>query len=539
MELENSPVDQFKEDLDIRQYISLLIYRSWMILLAALLAGAISFFISLRLPSIYESSTSVLVNEAPDSKGADYSSVLMSKQLTSTYAQMMSNDLVLQKVAEEVGLTNPVEDIKKWITVSPVRDTQIIQVTVKTTNPEYSASIANAVVKAFSAQIQDIQTQRFSQSKVTLETQLADTEKQITTYSKQSEIALTSDEKDRLDAKVTQYRTIYSNLLTSYEQIRLSEAQAVSSVVQVEPAAVNPIPVEPNILLNTVLAAVVGILLSAGVIIAREAFDDTIKTPDDITHRFNLPVLGVINHQTSKSEALITIREPRSPIAESYRTLRTNVSFASVDRPLRTLMVTSAEPGDGKTTTICNLGVVLAQNGKRVIVADCDLRRPRIHTYFGLPNRHGMTTLFAHAEVLANVRKTTQVDGLTVITTGSLPPNPSELMGSQKLQTILGTMLESADLVLIDTPPTLTVSDAAALAPSLDGMLLVVRPGKTRLSALKQTLEQLRQVNARVLGIVMNDVVTRGNPYGYHYNYYHNYAAYKDYYETKEKSNKA
>ncbi len=533
MEMDNSPVENSNESLDIRQYLSLLLYRSWLIFLAALIAGVISCLVSLRMTPIYQSSTSVLVNEAPATKGADYSSVLMSKQLTSTYAQMMTNDLVLQQVADQVGLTNPLEDLKEWITISPVRDTQIIQVSVETTEAVFSAKIANAVVTAFAKQIQEIQSQRFSQSKITLEAQLAETDKQISIYTIQAEEAITSDEKDRLDAKVAQFRTIYSNLLTSYEQIRLSEAQAVSSVVQVEPAIPNPIPVKPNIFLNTILAALVGILISAGIIIAREALDDTIKTPDDITRRFNLPVLGVINHHLPKADAPITTTDPRSPIAESYRTLRTNVSFASVDRPLRTVMVTSAEPGDGKTTTICNLGVVLAQNGKRVIIADCDLRRPRIHTYFGLPNRHGMTTLFAHADVLDSVRKATSVDGLTIITSGSLPPNPSELMGSQKLQSILNTMLQSADIILIDTPPTLTVSDAATLAPSLDGTILVVRPGKTRLSALKQTLEQLRQVNARVLGIVLNDVATRRNPYGYHYNYYHNYEAYQNYYGTK------
>jgi capsular exopolysaccharide synthesis family protein len=147
-----------------------------------------------------------------------------------------------------------------------------------------------------------------------------------------------------------------------------------------------------------------------------------------------------------------------------------------------------------------------------------------------------MSTLFAQtSDGLNNIRQSTKVDGLSVITTGSLPPNPSELMGSQKLQSILKTMLQSADMIIIDTPPTLAVTDAAALAPSLDGVLLVVRPGKTRAGALRQTLEQLRQVNARVLGIVLNDVVIRGRAYGYHYKYYRNYAAYQNYYGSKIK----
>lgn len=539
MELNNSPVEQMDEGLDLRQYFSLFLHWSWLILLAALVAGAASFFFSKRMIPIYQSSTTVLVNAAPATKATDYSSVMLSEQLTSTYSQMMVKDPVLSQVVVQVGLPTPLEDIKKWITVAPVQNTQLIQVTVKTTNASISAMIANSVVTVFAAQIQDIESQRFSQSKATLEAQLADVDKQITTYSNQADMALTTEEKDRLDAKVTQYRQIYSNLLVSYEQLRLSEAQSVSSVVQVEPATPNLIPVSPKVLQNTLLAAVVGSLLAAGLLVAREALDDTIKTPEDISRKFHLPVLGVINHHAPETDSPVTVTDPRSPTAEAYRTLRTNVSFTSVDRPLQTLLITSAEPGEGKSTTVSNLGVVLAQNGKQVIIADCDMRHPRIHAYFGLANRLGLSTLFAQTpEILKGTRQPTQVDNLTVVTTGSLPPNPAELMGSQKMQSILEAMRQNADVILIDTPPILAVTDAAVLAQSVDGVLLVVRPGKTRISALRQTLEQLRQVNAHVLGVVLNNVVTTGSSYGYHYKYYRNYAAYQSHYGGKEKGKK-
>ncbi len=532
-------VDHLEEGLEFRQYLSVLKHWCWLIILSTLLAGIASLFISLRIAPIYKSTTTVLVNEAPATKSADYSSVLMSKQLTSTYAEMMANDLVLGQVAEQVKISNPPEEIRKWIEINPVRDTQIIQVSVRTTDPEFSARIANSIVSAFSNQIQEIQTKRFAQSKLTLETQLAETERQISNFVELANQATNSEEKDRLDAKVMEYRALYSNLLTSYEQIRLSEAQSVSSVVQVAPAIPNTIPVEPNIWRNTILAALIGFLFAVGILIVRESLDDTVKTPNEISRKFNLPILGVISHHDSEGNSPITLLEPRSPIAESYRALRTNISYASVDRPLRTLLITSAVPGDGKSTTIINLGVVLAQNGKKVIIADCDLRRPQIHTHFGLTNRHGMSTLFSHsAEVLNSVRQTTGVDGLTVITSGSLPPNPSELMGSQKLQSILSTMRNSADIILIDTPPALTVTDASALAPSLDGILLVVRPGKTRSSALRQTIEQLRQVNARILGVVLNDVAISGKSYSYHYNYYHSYNNNQEYFSSSDKKKK-
>ena len=540
MDMDNLAVEHMDDDsLDVRFYFGLFFMNWWLILLSMILAGAATFLVSMGMTPYYESSTTVLVNEAPATKATDYNSVLTSTQLTSTYSQMMARDPVLKEVADQVGLTNPPEEFKEWITVTPVRNTQLIQVTVKTTDPWLSSKIANSIVTVFATQIQEIQTQRFAQSKTTLKTQLAETERQISTFSTQAETAATIEERTRLDAKVAQYNTIYSNLLLSYEQVRLSEAQTVSSVVQVEPASPVLIPVEPRVILNTILASLLGILLSIGAIVARESLDDTIKTPDDITRKFKLPVLGVINHHEPEIDSPITLTDPRSPIAEAYRILRTNVSYTSVDRPLRTLMVTSAEPGDGKTTTTSNLGVVMAQNGKKVIIADCDLRRPHIHTYFGLNNQQGISTLFAHSPgMLDRTRQLTKVEGLSIITSGLLPPNPSELMSSQKMQTILNVMCQATEVVLIDTPPILTVSDASALAPSLDGVLLVVRPGKTRTSILRQTLEQLRQVNARVLGIVLNDVDTRGKSYGYHYKYYRGYEAYQSYYETKGKGRK-
>jgi non-specific protein-tyrosine kinase len=536
MEMDNIPIEQMDEGLDLRQYFSLFWHWAWLILLAALLAGATSYFLSSRMTPFYQSTTTVLLNAAPATKATDYSSVMMSEQLTSTYSQMMAKDPVLSQVAEQVGLANPLADIKKWITVTPIRDTQLIQVAVETTDPELSAEIANAVVTVFAAQIQEIQSERFSQSKATLESQLADTEKQISTYSTQAERAIIIEEKARLDTKVAQYREMYSNLLLSYEQVRLAEAQSVSSVVQVEPATPNFTPVKPKIMQNTLLAAVVGFLMAAGAIAASEALDDTIKTPDDISRKFKLPVLGVINHHATEANSPITLTDPRSPTAEAYRTLRTNVSYTSVDRPLRSLMVTSAEPGEGKTTTVSNLGVVMAQNGKEVIIADCDLRHPRVHTFFGLANRLGLSTLFAQTSIVIDgIPQPTQVEHLSVVATGLLPPNPAELMGSQKMQSILTSMSQSADMILIDTPPILAVTDAAVLAPSMDGVLLVVRPGKTHTSGLRQTLEQLRQVNARVLGVVLNDVITRGRAYGYHYKYYRDYAAYQNYHGTKAK----
>ena len=536
MTLNTSSEEQYEEGIDLRQYLALFWHWAWLIVLAALIAGAASYFYSQRMTRIYQSLTTVLVNEAPATKQTDYSSVMLSEQLTTTYAQMMNKDTVLTAVETQLGLAIPLTDLKAMITVTPVTSTQLITVTVQTTDPTLSANIANTLATVFASQIQNIQMARFSQSENSLKSQLADLTTQIDTYQAQANAATTADEKASFNALVTQYQQIYANLQQSYETVLLSEAQSVSSVVQIEPATPNLAPVKPKVMQNTLLAAVIGFLLAAGIIVAREALDDTIKTPDDISRKFKLSVLGVINHHTPEKDAPITQTEPRSPTAEAYRSLRTNVNYASVDNPLRIVMVTSAEPGEGKTTTACNLGVVLAQNGARVIIADCDLRHPRVHKYFGLSNRQGLSTLLTQAdEVLDGKLQKTAIENLMVLTTGSLPPNPAELMGSQKMQRVLASMRTESDFILVDTPPVLAVTDAAVLAPTLDGVLLVVRPGKTRASALRLTMEKLQQVNANVLGVILNDIDLRRQSYTYHYHYYRNYAAYQHYYGGKEK----
>jgi non-specific protein-tyrosine kinase len=530
------------EGKDLRQYLAIFWHWLWLILLITISAGVVSFFISLQMTAYYESSTTLLVNQAPATQATDYSSVLMSKQLTSTYSEMITTDTVLKAVITQLGLTIPLDDLREMISITPKTDTALIIITVETTDPYLSANIANTISTVFASQIQDIQTQRFSQSIDTLNQQLADIETQRTALETQASQTVDPIEKARLDDKITQYNELYTTLMQSLQEVQLSEAQSVSSVVQVEPASPNLTAVKPKITQNMILAAMISFLLTVMVIFIREALDDTIKTPDEIGQKFNLPVLGVINRYDAKKGVLITVSEPRSPTAEAYRTLRTNVSYTSVDKPLHTVMITSTESGEGKTTTISNLGVVLAQNGYKVTIVDCDLRHPKLHTYFGLPNRAGLSTLFAHPNEIPNgAQQATMVKNLNLLTTGQLPPNPAELLGSKKMQSILLSMCQKNDLVLVDVPPVLAVTDAAVLAPSIDGVILVVRPGKTRTIALRATITQLRQVNATLLGVVINDMDMRGRLYSHQYKYYRDYTAYQNYYTstTSKKSTPA
>jgi capsular exopolysaccharide synthesis family protein len=214
---------------------------------------------------------------------------------------------------------------------------------------------------------------------------------------------------------------------------------------------------------------------------------------------------------------LITISEPRSPISEAYRALRTNLDFANLDQTLKTLAVTSAGVGEGKSTTLANLAVVSAQAGRKVILVDADLRRPTLHQIFGLDNDTGLTTAMMDEAALASPPlQETGIEGLSVLTSGPLPPNPAEVMGSRRMEEVIAALTERADQVFFDTPPVVAVTDAAVLATKVDGVLLVISAGKTRREYARTAMQRLEQINARLVGTVLTNVQMGAGFKGYY-----------------------
>jgi non-specific protein-tyrosine kinase len=218
-----------------------------------------------------------------------------------------------------------------------------------------------------------------------------------------------------------------------------------------------------------------------------------------------------------KQSELITISEPRSPISEAYRTLRTNLDFASLDQALKTLVVTSAGVGEGKSTTLANLGVVSAQTGRKVVLVDADLRRPSLHKVFGLGNETGLTTAMMDESSLASPPlQETGIEGLLVLTSGPLPPNPADLVGSRRMEEVIGALASEADQVFFDAPPVVAVTDAAVLATKVDGVLLVISAGKTRRQQAHAAVQRLEQINARLVGTVLTNMQMGAGTQGYY-----------------------
>jgi capsular exopolysaccharide synthesis family protein len=516
--------------VNLIEFFYLLWSWAWLILLTGLLAGIAAYIISINTTPMYETSIRLLVSDPPVMRSLDTSAMLSTQTMTSTYAEMLIDRPVMQGVIDKLDLRMTSDELKPSISVEIVRNTQLLVVTVQDTNPLRASDIANTIATVFTERIRELQSQRYASTREGLAKQVSDMEKQIEETNKA--IAREGDPAQslQLQSRLTQYRSLYSNLVTNYEQVRLAEAQTSTNVFVSEPASVPREPVSPKTVRNTLLAIVAGMLLAAGAVFAIDTLDDTIKNPDEIRQNFNLTILGVISRHEMVNGKPICLTQPRSPVAEAFRTLRTNITFAAVDAPLRRILITSSTPQEGKTTISSNLAVVLAQAEKPVVLIDADLRRPQIHSKFGLPNRLGLTSLFLHPiESMNGVVQKIEGTRLGIVTSGGLPPNPAELLTSQKMTGILDRLNQDFELIVIDSPPVLTVTDAVALSPGMDGIILVAKPGVTKHSAFKQTIEQLQAVGARVLGVVLNEVNPGSRKYGYYYHRY--YSKYSHYYE--------
>jgi len=337
----------------------------------------------------------------------------------------------------------------------------------------------------------------------------------------------TSTQMARLQRTLSLYEQIYFNSLSSLETLNLSRVQSAPNVVQVEPAVAPTNPISPRPMETAALYGGVGFLLMAGIVFLVEYLDDTIKTPDEVKEILNLPVIGLIadmNGSSKKSKGknhgVFVFDVPRSPITEAFRSIRTGLEFYSVDQPLNILVVTSSGPEEGKTTIATNLAAILAKGDKKVLLLDADLRRPNIHNLFGISNRTGLSDLLRGRLTIPEIiQKCENEENLSVITSGSLPPNPAELIASKKMSQIIQDLQKIFDIIVIDTPPAI-VTDSQLLASQADAVLYVVRPGKTRGVTAKTPLEEFDRVGANLIGVVMNRIPRNRDYYYGGYDYY-------------------
>jgi succinoglycan biosynthesis transport protein ExoP len=509
--------------MELKQYFTA-IRKWWWLVVASTLVATLSGYIGVsRMPRIYQASTTVMVGQGLETANPNSQDLYISQQLAQTYREMATRQPVLRGAAESLGLpyVPSDDDVSAWL----VPGTQLMGIAVSDTDPERARALADAIVQQLilvtpSEIAEDQARQDFVRTQLRqLETNIQATEAEILAEQARLDAADSAraiqqyqSNISALQAKLSSYQATYGSLLGSVEG-------RTNYISVFEPASTPTRPISPNVMMTVLTAAAVGMALAVGGALLIEFLDDTVKVPEDVTRGTNLPVLGSIGRMQNGTTAdqLITVRRPLSIISEAYRAVRTNVRVSSVDNPLRTIVITSPQPGEGKTTLAANLGVVMAQAGNRVVVVDTDLRHAMLHMRFDLPNRGGLTdALMADEPPLDSLLQQTEVENLRVLTSGPLPPNASELLGSQKMRRLIARLKDEADIILFDTPPALLVTDAAVLAMETDGVLLLAESGRTRRAALRQAIERLQPLGVNIVGVVLNGIPTP-RAKGYYY----------------------
>jgi capsular exopolysaccharide synthesis family protein len=514
--------------LEIRRYFLVIRRWLWLIVGCAVLAGVSAYFVSSRMTPVYSATATLLVERVPTLGTNDYAAILVSERQAYTYAQMLTEQPVLGAVIEELGLGSETtwQQLASHVDVELVKDTLLIRLSVEDPDNNRAAQLANSIANTFIAQNQALHQARYGDSLSSMREQMDELSVSIEETQAAIDALSTSDTPEkqadltRLQTVLAGYRNSYAGLLQSYEEMRLLAIQSADNVVLYREAGVSSVPVRPRTQVNTALAGAVGAMLAVGVAFLVEYLDDTLKSPEDISRTLGLSTLGAIGQVKNDGGDLVTIAEPLSPVSEAFRVLRTNIQYTGVDKPIRTLLVTSAGPTEGKSTTVANLGVAMAQAGLRVVVVDADLRRPRLHKVFRVHPRGGLTGSLLEGAMDGRLQPS-EVEGLVILPAGDLPPNPAELLGSHRLQGLLEALLQHMDVVLIDSPPVLPVTDAAVLARNVDGVLLVVDVGETRREVARRAVESLRQVGANLIGVVLNRVPSRRSGYYYYYQEYY------------------
>ena len=499
--------------MELRRQISIM--RRWLPLLIAsiLLAAGAAFAVSNVQQKSYESEATLIVGQALTGVNPDYTQLLASQRLSTTYAVVATTRPILEAVIEKLGLDVTADALRKHVLAEARTDSTLLTITTQDSDPALAAAIANTLAEELIAASPAIQG-RQADLQASIEADLEATQAQIKTT--QARIDVLSALTERTAAQETELATLAGRLVTlrsTYATLLSFASGTASNLLSVvEPAVASSDPISPRPLLNTLLAAIVGLLVAVGIIAVAEHLSDAVKDPEDVQAAAGLSTIGTIarmkgDEGRGEIYQLAALLHPRSGVTESYRTLRTNVEFASVDAPIQTLLVTSSMPAEGKTVTAANLAVVFAQAGRRVLLVDADLRQPGVHRVFNLPNAHGLTTLLRRDDVsLDTVVQGTEQDNLRVLTTGPLPPNPTELLGSLRMRAIVDRLKGEADLVILDSPPLQAVTDAAILSSFLDGTLFVVDAGRSRRRAVRLAREALDRADATVLGAVLNRV---------------------------------
>jgi capsular exopolysaccharide synthesis family protein len=498
---------EFGSDPTLRSYAQLVRRRKWWVIALAMLGLAVSLAISFTEAKQYAASAQVLVQ--PSSQSSALGSAL--EPVTATEVQTM---LQLVTSAPVTDAVQKVLGHATSVTAAEVAQTNVISITGIAGTPVQAALVANTYAKAFVSYQQSVAISNLTQAEAQLRGQIRSISKQL------KQLRATAGTSQEQTALVNQ-QAVLSEQLT---QMQVNSSAGTGGLTLVTPAQPPAAPSSPKPTEDGLLGLVAGLILGLAAAFLRESLDDAVATKETAEEFGGSTVLAAVPMVTSwkkrQRPLVVSLARPMSPAAEAYRSLRTSLQFARQERDLHTILVTSPAAAEGKTSTLSNLGAMFAQAGQRVVLVSCDLRKPRLGQFFGVDEKTGLTTaILGEQPVEELVQAVPGDDNLWVLGSGELPPNPAELLNGRRIQEVFSALRELFDLVLIDSPPILPVTDAVVLARDADATLLVVAAGQTGRGDLQRAAEKLAQVNARVVGLVLNETTRQGSGYGSAYAY--------------------
>lgn len=514
-------------DLTLRNLVAMARRWWWLLLLAPLVAGATAFVQVSRQQNLYRASSTVEIN--PPSLGNSQFTYFDSS-IVATYRELITTTAVLQPVINGLHLPIGEDELRAKITTEPITSTRLMRISVSDPNPETAAILANEVAGQFQSFAQARAIEQSGPYREALNQQITQTQAKIQTTQQMIDNLVANEDItspdvaaqiDTLRTNLTDLQDTSRQLLITANQMDLQEAGAQTGVVVVQQASTPRAPYAPDVRLYTLLALMAGLCIGVGAVFLLEYLDNTTKIETPYNELVGAPLMTtvpIIPSMAQLPHQLFILDQPMSSESEAIRLLRANVEFAVASSEINTLAITSPGPGEGKSTITANLAVAMAQAGYDVVVIDADMRRPAQQEAFNIGNERGLSTLLARPDLDWNTVARTNADlKLRVLTSGPIPPNPGDLLKSSRFQALLETISKECDMVLIDTPPALVVSDALVVADIARDVLIVCRAGETRVEHLQAAVAALPET-ARVIGITLN-YQKRGKSEGYYYYY--------------------
>ena len=520
---------------EILRYLKIALRWWWLILLGAVLAGGSAYVYTDRQPRFYSSRSTLMVGNSIYSANPNEGQLSLSRTLAQIYSRLAKQRPVLEGVIERLELEMSWYQLQGMVNTNVIWDAALLQVTVIDVHPERAQILNTAIIDELIAQSPTSQTQlgnrSFIESQVnTLQTRIETADQEIESLKVTLETLTSAADIAEIRSRIDNWEVIKSGYQSNYAQLlESSKEDSINTINVVEPASFSDFPISPNVKLNTIAGAAAGMMLMIVTIIVLEFFNDSLEWQgEDAQMVSGLPVLGAIpKYDTDDERELIFARyDLRSPEADMIRSLRTNIFLAAGNSSVRTLLVTSSSPGDGKSTTAANLAAVIASGGAPTILIDADLRRPRVNQMFDLLNMAGLAELLnlseeERVEMLPALLLDTDIDNLRLLPAGRPPVDPTALLSSKAMSHVIALLMDRAEYIIIDGMPILIGPDASLLSNLSDATTVVIGAGKTTRSVLVKSLEQINRFGTgNLVGVIFNRIDLKRR-YRYTSDYYY------------------